>query len=176
MALFRRSKTTDSPPPADLSTLFLEGEDMLERTAALHHQEWGLGTADKWGLDQTTGLITWTFTDRTAEAEAQILASHNSSAGTWVWACANPSILPALQTASQEVCTWLEDNGHAHLAQPKLAVTPDTARTLTALATRITKATGFYRGSGASDVLITFGPVTITGADGTSRTFDISLE
>ena len=176
MALFRRSKTTDSPAPADLSTMLLEGEEMLERTAALHHKEWGLGTADRWGLDQTTGLITWTFPDRTAVAKAQILASHNPSGGTWLWACANPSILPALQTASREACTWLEENGHAHLAQPELAVTPDTAGTLTSLAVRITRATGFYRGSGASDVLITFGPVTITDADGNSRTFDISIE
>lgn len=175
MALFRRSKTADAPAPADLSVLVLEGEDMLERTAAIH-REWGLGTADRWGLDQTTGLITWTFPDRTAQAQAQILASYNSPAGTWLWACANPSILPALQTASREACTWLEENGHAHLAQERLAVTPDMASTLTALAARITKATGFYRGSGASHVLITFGPVTINRADGTSRTVDISLE
>ena len=176
MALFRRSKTTESPAPADLSTLFLEGEEMLERTAGMHHQGWGLGGADRWGLDQTTGLITWTFPDRTAVAPAQILASHNSSAGTWQWACANPSILPALQTASRDACTWLEEHGHAHLAQPSLTVTPETAGTLTALAVRITRATGFYRGSGASDVMITFGPVTITDADGNAREFAISID
>ena len=71
---------------------------------------------------------------------------------------------------------WLEANGQAHLAQPKHALTPDMASTLTVLATRITKATGFYRGSGASDVLITFGPVTITWADGRTQTVDISVE
>lgn len=174
MAMFRRSKKAASPSLADLSVLLLEGEDMLEKTTAVH-RHWGLGTAEKWGLDQTTGLITWTFPDRTAVAPAQILASHNASAGTWWWACENPSILPALQTASRETCEWLEDNGHAHLAQPRLTVTPDIADTLTALATRITKAFGFYRGSGASDVLVTFGPVTITWADGRTETVDISV-
>lgn len=173
MAMFRRSKAA-SPSSADLSALVLEGEDMLERTAAVH-RGWGLGTAQQWGLDQNSGLITWTFPDRTAVAPAQVLASHNASAGTWLWACENPSIIPALQTASREACDWLEANGHAHLAQPRLAVTPDTVATLTALATRITKAIGFYRGSGASDVLITFGPVTITWADGRTETVDISV-
>jgi hypothetical protein len=172
--VFRRSKKAASPNSADLRTLVLEGEDMLERTAAVH-REWGMGTAEHWGLDQRTGLITWTFPDRTAVAEAQILASYDSSAGTWVWACENPSILPALQVASRETCEWLGANGHANLAQPKPAVTPDVAGTLTALATRVTKATGFYRGSGASDVLITFGPVTITWADGRTQTVDVSV-
>lgn len=175
MAMLRRSKKVASPISADLSSLVLEGEDILERTAAVH-RDWGLGTADQWGLDQTTGLITWTFPDRTAVAAAQILASYNSSAGTWLWACENPNILPALQIASREACDWLEANGHAHLTQPKIALTPDMAGTLTALATRIMKATGFYRGSGASDVLITFGPVTITWADGRTQTVDISVE
>src|SRR6478609_5397149 len=107
MAMFRRSKKDASPSSADLSALVLEGEDMLERTSAMH-RDWGLGTAEKWGLDQTTRLITWTFPDRTAVAPAQILASYNSSAGTWLWACENPSILPALQSASRETCEWLE--------------------------------------------------------------------
>ena len=92
MAMFRRPKKAASPSSADLSVLVLEGEDLLERTTAVH-RDWGLGTAEQWGLDQTTGLITWTFPDRTAMAPAQILASYSSAAGTWVWACENPSIL-----------------------------------------------------------------------------------
>lgn len=174
MVMFRCSKKAASPVSADLSALVLEGEEMLARTTAVH-RDWGLGTADQWGLDQTTGLITWTFPDRTAVAEAQILASYNSSSRTWVWACENPSILPAFQFASREACDWLEVNGHAHLTQPSLALTPDIADTLTTLAARITKATGFYRSSGASDVLMTFGPVTITWADGRTQTVDISV-
>ncbi len=175
MAMFRRSQKTPSPGSADLSVLVLEGEDMLERTSAVH-RDWGLSTAERWGLDQTTGLITWTFSDRTAVAPAQILASYSASSGTWVWACANSSILPALQVASREACEWLKANGHPHLAQPKLAITPDMADTITALATRVTKASGFYRSNGAPDVLITFGPVTITWPDGRTKTVDITVE
>jgi uncharacterized protein DUF6882 len=56
---------------------------MHARTTAVH-RDWGPGTAQQWGLDQTTGLITWTFPDRTAVSPAQILASYNASAGTWL--------------------------------------------------------------------------------------------
>ncbi|WP_368858163.1 DUF6882 domain-containing protein [Nocardia noduli] len=34
-------------------------------------------------LDQRTGLISWTFPDKTATAPAQIIGSHNTRAGTW---------------------------------------------------------------------------------------------
>ncbi len=50
------------------------------------------------------------------------------------------------------------------------------AATMAAIAVRVTEATGFYRGAaGASTVFITFGPVTITEADGRSSTFGISV-
>jgi hypothetical protein len=38
---------------------------MIDRLARAH-TSWGLGSADRWGLDQRTGIITWTFPDKTA--------------------------------------------------------------------------------------------------------------
>ena len=50
------------------------------------------------------------------------------------------------------------------------------AATLAALAVRITRATGFYRGTGSAAIpMITFGPVTLTGADGAISTFKIDV-
>ena len=60
------------------------------------------------GLDQTTGLITWTFADKTAAAPAQILASYNSGAGSRLWAWTNESILPALSRDSRTILDWAE--------------------------------------------------------------------
>ncbi len=55
--------------------------------------------------------------------------------------------------------------------------TKQTAGTLAALAVRITKATGFYRGPGARSIaIITFGPVTLTAQDGSTSTFEINIE
>jgi hypothetical protein len=48
------SKATESAAPeeqGDLSTLLMQGEDVMEQLASAH-QTWGLGTADRWGLDQ----------------------------------------------------------------------------------------------------------------------------
>ena len=45
------------PGTSDLNTLLLQGEDMIEQLGAAHAKAWGLGTADRWDLDQRTGLI-----------------------------------------------------------------------------------------------------------------------
>ncbi len=176
MALFRRTRasTPATPHASDLSTLLLEGEDMIEQLAAAH-TSWGLGTADRWGLDQQTGMITWTFPDKTATAPAQILGTHNVGAASWMWAWANDSILPALCTDSEAVRSWAKDTGNTDLTAPKLDADEELAATLAALSVRITRAIGFYRSSGAASVYITFGPVTITPVDGEPSTFSISI-
>jgi len=161
---------------SDLSVLLLQGEDMIEQLAQAH-RSWGLGTADRWGLDQTTGLITWTFPDKTATAPAQILASYNQSTGSWMWAWANASILPEMSRDSRKVRDWALARGHQMLAEPKLTADDRQADVLSALALRITEAAGFYRGaSGAAFIVMTFGPVTLTTSDGVISNFAIRVE
>ncbi|WP_406088933.1 DUF6882 domain-containing protein [Streptomyces sp. NBC_01013] len=180
MGLFKRVGTSESPAqgvdPADLSTLLLQGEEMIEQLARAH-VSWGLGSADSWGLDQRTGLITWTFPEKTATAPAQILAGFSPSSGSWLWAWANESVLPEMSRDARTVRDWGEEHGHHALAQPKVDADEQAAATLAALAVRITRATGFYRGPGASSAaIITFGPVTLTAADGSTSTFHINID
>ncbi|MGY5011335.1 DUF6882 domain-containing protein [Streptomyces sp. 900105755] len=180
MGMFKRSNKADSAgragEGADLSVLLLQGEDMIEQVGRAH-MSWGLGSADRWDLDQTTGIITWTFPDKTATASAQILGSFAPRAGSWLWAWANQSLLPHMSRDSRSFCDWAEANGHPGLAQPKIDADEQTASTLAALAFRITGATGYYRGPGgnSSYVIITFGPVTLTSADGSVSTFNINV-
>ncbi len=103
--------------PQDISELVKAGRDLIAALAEAH-SGWGCGTAEDWGLDQTTGLIAWGFPDRIATAPAQILASYNRSEGSWMWALANGSILPPLRRDSERVREWALDNGHPELAEP----------------------------------------------------------
>ncbi len=180
MGIFKRgAKPGIEPQPPDnpdLSTLLLEGQDMIGRLAQAHAHAWGLGTADQWALDQGTGRITWTFPDRTATAPAQILGSHSPGAGSWLWAWANDSIIPEMSRDAAAVRDWGEAHGHAALTTPKLVADEEQAATLAALALRISGASGFYRGAGSgSTPFITFGPVTITDSDGNESTFGINV-
>ncbi|MEV5474240.1 DUF6882 domain-containing protein [Streptomyces sp. NPDC002387] len=180
MGLFKRANRSGGAgrdlDQAELGTLLLQGEDMIDQLAGAH-RSWGLGSADRWGLDQTTGVITWTFPDRTATAPAQILGSFSPSAGSWLWAWANESILPHMSKDARGVRDWAEAHGHAALTQPEVEADEKAAATLVALAVRISKAKGFYRGPGADSVaIITFGPVTLTEKDGTTSTFEVDLD
>lgn len=180
MGLFKRTKETDGAGQAgdrtDLSTLLLQGEDMIEQLAGAH-MSWGLGSADRWDLDQTTGMITWTFPDKTATAPAQILGSFSPTSGSWLWAWANQNILPDMSRDARIFRDWAEANGHPALAQPKIEADEKAAATLVALAVRVTKAAGYYRGPGGNSfAIITFGPVTLTAADGSVSSFNISID
>ncbi|THA80309.1 DUF6882 domain-containing protein [Streptomyces sp. A0592] len=177
--MFKRAGRPERPAQgvdsADLTTL-LQGEDIIDRLARAH-VSWGLGSADRWGLDQKTGLITCTFPDKTATAPAQILAGFTPSSGSWLWAWANESILPEMSRDARSVRDWAEAHGRHALTQAKADADEQVAASLAALAVRITRAAGFYRGSGGgSVVIITLGPVTLTAADGSTSTFNVNID
>lgn len=179
MGLFKRNSRPDSiaaqPEHVDLGTMLLQGTDMIDQLAQAH-MSWGLGSADRWDLDQRTGMITWAFSDKTATAPAQIIGSHNPSAGSWLWAWANESILPEMSRDSRTIRDWAEAHGQVALTEPKIDADEETAATLAALALRITQATGFYRGTGSASIpIITFGAVTLTAQDGAISTFKIDI-
>jgi hypothetical protein len=173
MRLFGRKRGV--APGVDVSLLLLQGEDAVTQLIQAH-ASWGLGEADRWDLDQRTGLITWSFPDRTATARAQILGSHNPSAGSWLWAWANTSILPDMGRDSLVVREWAEKHGQHALAQPKIAADEEAAATIIALAVRITRAKGVYRDATRAAIpIITFGPVTVTTESGETTTFEVDI-
>ncbi|MFI9162076.1 DUF6882 domain-containing protein [Kitasatospora aureofaciens] len=94
-----------------------------------------------------------------------------------MWAWANQSLLPDMSRDSRSFCEWAEANGHPGLARPEIDADEQTASTLAAPAFRVTGATGYDKGPGANSsyVIITFGPVTLTEADGSASTFDIDV-
>jgi len=158
--------------------LLLQGEDMIGQLAEAH-MSWGLGSAQRWELDQTNGLINWYFRDRTASAPAQIIGTWMPAANAWLWAWANNSIPPELARDSRAVREWAEEHGHAWLTVPRVEADKEKAATMAALAVRITGATGFYRGAGESDAdpvpVLIFGPVTTRAHDGTVSVFEIEV-
>jgi uncharacterized protein DUF6882 len=162
----------------DLSTLLLQGEDMIGQLAEAH-LSWGLGSSQRWELDPTNCLLTWYFPDRTASAQAQIIGTWLPASKSWLWAWANNSIPPELARDSRAVRDWAEEHGHPSLTVPRVEADKEKAATMAALAVRITGATGFYRGNGASDAdpvpVFIFGPVTIVAGNGRMSVFEIEV-
>ncbi len=178
MGFLRRDKR-GGPSSGDpqLAVILAEGTDLIEQVGRAHRERWGLGTADSWDVDQQTGVIRWSFPDKTVEAPAQMLGSHSPSAGSWLWAWANETVLPAMRRDAERVRAWAEANGHANLTKPKIDADEEVATTLATIAFRVTNAAGFYHAPArASTVFLTFGPVTITAAGGQTETFNIRVE
>lgn len=181
--IFRRDRPTDTsrepasqaPEPADLATLLLEGEDMLGRLAEAHRTHWGLGTADSWALDPAAGTLTWTFPDRTATAPAQLLGVHTLSTGVWLWGWAHPGVPPGMRRDADMLRDWAETHEHQAFTTSEIEVQDAALASLIAIAVRVTRATGFYRGSGAVSPVLTFGPVTLRPHDGPATTYQIGV-
>ncbi|WP_194280471.1 DUF6882 domain-containing protein [Streptomyces fagopyri] len=108
---------------------------MIDQPAGAH-RSWGFGSADRWGLDQRTGIITWTFPDRTAGAPARILGSHSPSSESWLRAWADVSVPPGTSRDARTVRDGALANGHPALAEPKAEADEQKAAALAALAVR----------------------------------------
>ncbi|HEX4018049.1 MAG TPA: hypothetical protein VHX15_15045 [Frankiaceae bacterium] len=150
---------------------------MIQRSVQAHVARWGLGSADRWDLDQTTGVIRWTFADKIVEAPAQFTGTYSARGRSWMWAWANDTLLPAMCRTSGEVRRWGEANGHVFLQRPQVEASAEQAEDIAAIAFRISRATGFYRApAGASVLYLTFGTVTITPTGGAPEEFSIGVE
>jgi hypothetical protein len=177
MPLFRRSPQPSPDEGLTLTDALLQGTEMLQQTTAAHVNRWGLGTAQRWDLDAAGGVLRWTFPERVAEAPVQVLGSYSTQGASWMWAWANDSLPSNLCSASAAVRSWGERQGHSALTTPVLHGLPEEqVAELTAIAFRITEATGFYRApAGQSLLYTTFGSVVITTDDGRSESFSIDV-
>jgi hypothetical protein len=140
-------------------------EELRLKTAA-HDAGWQLGAAD-WGVDQDSGLITFTGKTITATAPVQIIGTYNTLDGTWLWGWDHPSVQPPLQEHARRVREYGEQNGAAALTTRKLACGEMEAWEFTALACHLSGAQGAYRGpTGMALVFMTFGAVTLRQSRG----------
>ncbi len=159
----------------DLETLLIQGTDMIARSARVHADRWGLGTAQSWRLDQHEERLVWTFAEHTASADAQILGSWNREVGSFAWAWDNDTILaPLCRTAERVRAFGLEHELFALTSSP-LKVDEEQVRDLVALAFGIAGSTGLYHPfDGRLATYITFGPVRVERADGTSEVVEVT--
>jgi hypothetical protein len=137
-------------------------EELLSKQAA-HTAGWGLGTMDRWDLDQEDGRLVFTSTELTATAPAQIIGTYGIESGTFLWAWDHPSVLPTLREHALRVREYGEQHGIAALTTRKLQCEEFEAWEFTALACHLCGAQGAYRGpGGAALVFMTFGEITLS--------------
>jgi hypothetical protein len=161
------AKKTRPPGEADYRALVERSLEELRLKTEAHARAWGLGTTDRWDLDQEDGRLIFTSKEVTAAAPAQIIGTYSTQSGTWLWAWDHPSVLPPLQEHARRVWEYGEQHGIAALTTRKLECTETEAWEFTALACHLCDAQGAYRGpAGPALVFMTFGEVTLSPTKG----------
>ena len=150
--------------PLDFEQMLEASLEELRVKQSAHAGVWHLGGAERWDLDQEVGDLVFTFADGVvAHCPAQIIGSHNSQKGTWMWAWANPCVVDALATDSRRVRAYGEEHGIEELTVVKLACDEAKAWAYTAFACALCAAQGAYRGpAGPLCVFMTFGQVSLS--------------
>jgi hypothetical protein len=128
------------------------------------HTAWGLGTFDRWDIDQEVGDLVFSNADGTkAVASAQIIGSFSTNDNSWLWAWDNPSIVDDLKLHARKLKEYGDKHGIEKLTTRKWTGTEDDAWAMAALAVKLCDAQGAYRGpAGPSYVFMTFGEVKIS--------------
>lgn len=155
---------TSSPHSKEFQTLLDASMEELRLKTAEAQKAWGLGTFDRWDIDQQAGNLVFSNADgTTAVAPAQIIGSFNASDNSWLWAWDNPSIVDDRKLNALKLKEYGEKHRIEKLTTRKWTGTEDDAWEMVALAVKLCDAQGAYRGpSGSTYVFITFGEVKIS--------------
>jgi hypothetical protein len=153
----------------ELETLVTEGHTEIARTTEEHTARWGLGSAQRWSLDQTQGRIFWAFGDHVASADVQVLGSWNAEVNSFVWSWDNDSVAEPLRRTAEAVRAFGQEHGIVALTSSPLDLDEARVRDVVALAFRVGECTGLYHPfDGRLASYIAFGEVTLEEAGRTS--------
>ena len=148
-----------------------EFQKFLERSMSEIHRKqdllssgYGLGTFAAFWFDQAKGTLEF----RDHLGRTQLLASvvpigsHSVRSNTWMWAWANPSILPPLRKQAEALRELATETGVAAFEQPTIAVTANEMPwELAAFAVHRLGALGAYKAPGRdSDLYLAILAVT----------------
>jgi hypothetical protein len=136
---------------------------VLQGQTAIHAATWHLDDVSQWSANQEAGRLVFSFADGTvASAPFQIVGTYDAKVGTFLWGWDHPSVLPALRRHAQLAREWGEKHDAVAYTTRLVKCQEDQAWEFTAVATRLGKANGAYRGpSGSTYVFMTFGEITL---------------
>ncbi|WP_255754964.1 DUF6882 domain-containing protein [Massilia sp. erpn] len=161
------SPNNSSDSKSQLAAQFIEQsrEGLAQQTAA-HSATWHFGSEENWSVDLDAGIIQFDFADGTqASAAMQVVGTYNELDGTFLWGWDHPSIPESLSKHAQLAQQWGEENEVEEFKSRKVQCSEDEAWSFAAVANRLAKANGVYRGSSDTTlVFMTFGDVKLEAA------------
>lgn len=123
-----------------------EAHDFLTNQQEILQNEFGLGSYDRWDLDQETGKFV--FSDNgeiKIAAEFQIVGTHSGISQTWLWAWANPNLSEVVKKDIYKVKKFGEKHNLPELIEEKWMASEDDAWAMTCIANKILQTKGAYK-------------------------------
>jgi len=150
--------------PMDSSAFIKQSVEGLRTQTSTHAATWHLGEEANWAADQDTGQIRFTFKDGTvAVADLQIIGTYNTLDGTFLWGWDHPSVAEPLRKHAILAKEFGEKHGLPKFTERKIECSEDDAWEFTAVAARLGKANGAYRGpAGTALVYMTFDEIKLS--------------
>ena len=135
----------------------------LRAQTAAHRTTWHLDEVTEWSATQDTGVLEFELPDGTvASAPFQIVGTYDSAKGTFLWGWDHPSVVLALRKHAQLAREWGEKYKVADYTTRLVVCSEEKAWEFTAVAARLGKANGAYRGpSGSTYVFMTYGELRL---------------
>lgn len=119
----------------------------VERKNQKLADEFGLGSFERWDIDQEIGELAFSDGGITKlVCSVTLLGSFSDSSETWMWGWANPSLLEPLTRDTNALREYGEQNEIEDLVGEKVSATEGEAWALSALSCRILDGLGLYRG------------------------------
>lgn len=152
----------DAGQPQGLTSACQAAMAWLREATEEQGRQWGLGQEANWNVDLNEGWLRWSFEGgRVMQADVQVIGTHSTRDGSFLWGWDHPSVPEPLRLAAQGLRAWGEARAEQALTTRSVAATEQQAWEWTALAAQQYGASGAYRGrSDATWVYMVYGPVS----------------
>jgi hypothetical protein len=118
---------------------------------------WSLGSLPRFDWDQQEGQLSFSGDRRgSIVADIQFIGSWSETAGTWMWAWANESVLEPMKREVQEVREFGRSNDLAELTDPVWEAPIEAAWDMTALSCYVLQSEMAYRAPDSDKAAYTF--------------------
>ncbi len=139
----------------------------LQDQQAVNDRLWHMSEANQWNLDLKAGEIEFSFPDgHRVRAPFQIVGGYNAKMGQFLWGWDFPGIPESLTRDAKLVKAWGQERNLERWTTRKISCTEDEAWEFTAVAARLSGATGAYRVPTQAQgpiLFVTFGNIRIDG-------------
>jgi hypothetical protein len=149
----KKSTTTENESPA-FAELLADCVAKFEGKQDSAAKKWGIGTFERWELDQNQGILRFANTDGSGlETEAQVIGSFDPINSSWEWAWHNPYVADPLKTDVLKVKAYGETHQFPSLTTGKFIANESIANGMAAIALKVAGGDSVFPGR-AADIVV----------------------